>query len=99
MMRRELEIGNFLPQAYFEVVFTAIASGGQFQMRHAPQERIVRREVAQAVVEAAQDFEGALGVRVEDNAKAPRSAFAAEIVQLALRLAGQQDAGSRSGTL
>ena len=32
-------------------------------------------------------------------AKGPRSAFAAEIVQLALRLAGRQDAGSRSVTL
>ena len=31
--RRELEIRNFVPQAYFEVVATAIASGGQFQTR------------------------------------------------------------------
>ena len=69
--KRELEIRNFAPQAYFEVVATAIASGGQFQMRHAPQERIVRREVAQAVVEAARDFEGALGVRVEDKRQGP----------------------------
>ena len=69
--KRELEIRNFVPQAYFEVVATAIASGGQFQMRHAPQERIVRREVAQAVVEAARDFEGALGVRVEDKRQGP----------------------------
>ena len=69
--KRELEIRNFVPQAYFEVVATAIAAGGQFQMRHAPQERIVRREVAQAVVEAARDFEGALGVRVEDKRQGP----------------------------
>src|SRR5271166_6275740 len=40
-------------------------------MRHAPQERIVRREVAQPVVEAAQGFEGALGVRVEDKRQGP----------------------------
>ena len=71
MCKRELEIRNFVPQAYFEVVATAIAASGQFQMRHAPQERIVRREVAQAVVEAAQDFEGALGVRVEDKRQGP----------------------------
>jgi DNA topoisomerase-3 len=32
----------------FEVVAAATVAGGQFQMRHAPQERIVRREVAQA---------------------------------------------------
>ena len=40
-------------------------------MRHAPQERIVRREVAQTVVEAARDFAGALGVRVEDKRQGP----------------------------
>ncbi len=71
MCKRELEIRNFVPQAYFEVVATANVAGGQFQMRHAPQERIVRREVAQAVVEAARDFEGALGVRVEDKRQGP----------------------------
>jgi len=41
--KRELEIRNFVPQAYFEVVATATVASGQFQMRHAPQERIVRR--------------------------------------------------------
>src|SRR5271165_4658511 len=60
-----------VPQAYFEVVATANVAGGQFQMRHAPQERIVRREIAQEVVEAAQGFEGALGVRVEDKRQGP----------------------------
>jgi DNA topoisomerase-3 len=60
-----------VPQAHFEVVATATVASGQFRMRHAPQERIVRREVAQTVVEAAQDFEGALGVRVEDKRQGP----------------------------
>jgi DNA topoisomerase-3 len=48
--KRELEIRNFVPLAYFEVVATANVAGGQFPMRHAPQERIVRREIAQNVV-------------------------------------------------
>src|SRR6266852_4691326 len=69
--KRELEIRNFVPQAYFEVVATANVAGGQFQMRHAPQERIVRREIAQEVVEAAKGFEGALAVRVEDKRQGP----------------------------
>ena len=69
--KRELEIRDFVPQGYFEVVAAATVAGGQFQMRHAPQERIVRREVAQAVVEAARGFEGALGVRVEDKRQGP----------------------------
>ena len=69
--KRELEIRNFVPKAYFEVVATATVASGQFQRRHAPQERIVRREDAQAVVEAAQDFEGALGARIEDKRQGP----------------------------
>jgi DNA topoisomerase-3 len=69
--KRELEIRNFVPLAYFEVVATANVAGGQFQMRHAPQQRIVRREIAQDIVNAARDFEGALGVRVEDKRQAP----------------------------
>src|SRR3954468_6462664 len=52
--KRELEIRNFVPVAYFEVVATANVNGGQFQMRHAPQDRIVNREIAQDVVKAAE---------------------------------------------
>src|SRR5437667_6629049 len=69
--KRELEIRNFVPLAYFEVVATATVAGGQFRMRHAPQERIVRREVAQEVVKAARGFEGPLGVRVEEKRQGP----------------------------
>ena len=69
--RRELEIRNFVPLAYFEIVATAKVAGGQFQMRHAPQEQIVRREIAQDIVNAARGFEGALAVRVEDKRQGP----------------------------
>jgi DNA topoisomerase III len=69
--KRELEIRNFVPLAYFEVVATAQVSAGQFQMRHAPQDRIVRREIAEAVANAAQGFEGTLGVRIEDKRQGP----------------------------
>src|ERR1700741_1335293 len=69
--KRELEIGNFVPLAYFEIVATATVAGGQFQMRHAPQDRIVQREIAQDVVKAAEGFEGALAVRVEDKRQLP----------------------------
>jgi DNA topoisomerase-3 len=69
--KRELEIRNFVPIAYFEVVATATVAGGQFQMRHAPQDRILRREIAQEVANAARGFEGALGVRVEDKRQGP----------------------------
>ena len=69
--KRELEIRDFVPMAYFEVVATARVTGGQFQMCHAPKDRIVRREMAQEVVNAAQGFEGALGVRVKDKRQGP----------------------------
>jgi DNA topoisomerase-3 len=69
--KRELEIRSFVPLAYFEIVATANVAGGQFQMRHAPQDRIVKREIAQDVVKAAEGFEGALAVRVEDKRQLP----------------------------
>jgi len=69
--KRELEIRDFVPVTYFEIVATAKVAGGQFQMRHAPQERILRREIAENVVNAAQGFEGPLGVRVEDKRQGP----------------------------
>ena len=69
--KRELEIRNFVPVDYFEVVATANVVGGQFRMRHAPQERIVRRELAQEVVNAARGFKGPLGVRVEEKRQGP----------------------------
>ena len=69
--RRELEIRDFVPVRYFEVVADAHARSGVFRMRHAPKERIVERARAQAVVEAARDFEGPLAVRVESRRQRP----------------------------
>ena len=69
--RRELEIRDFVPVQYFEVVAGAHAGDGVFRMRHAPKERMVERERAQVVVEAARDFEGALRVRVESRRQRP----------------------------
>ena len=40
-------------------------------MRHAPKDRLVRRELAESVVNAAHDFEGPLGVRVEEKRQRP----------------------------
>src|SRR3982074_3555680 len=65
--KREFEIRNFVAQAYFEVVATAKVAGGQFQRRPPPQERIVRREIARDVVNAARGFAGPLGVRIEEK--------------------------------
>jgi DNA topoisomerase III len=71
--KRELEIRNFVPQAYFEVVATAKVEAGEFQMRHAPKEkqRILRREIAEEIVKATQGFAGPLGVSIEDKRQGP----------------------------
>ena len=69
--KRELEIRDFVAVTYFEIVATAEVRGGQFKMRHAPQERILKREAAESVVKAAQNFEGPLAVRVEDKRQSP----------------------------
>jgi len=69
--KRELEIRDFVPTSYFEIVATAAVGGGEFKMRHAPRDRILKREVAEAVVAAARDFEGPLDVRVEDKRQGP----------------------------
>ncbi|NQW12561.1 MAG: DNA topoisomerase III [Alphaproteobacteria bacterium] len=69
--KRELEIRNFVPVTYFEIVATAMVEGGEFKMRHAPQDRILKRESAEAVVSAARNFEGPLGMRVEEKRQQP----------------------------
>ncbi len=69
--RRELEIRAFVPEPYHEVVATAAVAAGQFQMRHAPKDRIGTREAAEAIAAAAEGHEGRLGVKVEDKRQAP----------------------------
>ncbi|MCW2283988.1 DNA topoisomerase IA [Rhodoblastus acidophilus] len=69
--RRELEIRNFVPVAYFEVVAKAKVPSGEFLMRHAPQERILQRAKAQEVVDSADGFAGPLAVRVEEKRQKP----------------------------
>ena len=69
--KRELEIRDFVPVTYFEIAAAAHAGSGAFRMRHAPKDRILKREDAEAVVKAARDFAGPLGVRVEDKRQRP----------------------------
>jgi DNA topoisomerase III len=69
--KRELEIRNFVPQPYFEVVATAQAEAGQLRMRHAPKERILKREDAEAIAAIAEGFTGPLAVKVEDKRQGP----------------------------
>ncbi|WP_426958973.1 type IA DNA topoisomerase [Muricoccus radiodurans] len=69
--KRENEIRDFVPQTYFEVVATADAAAGSFRMRHAPKERLLEREDAEAVAALAEGFEGPLSVKVEDKRQGP----------------------------
>src|SRR5271168_3222215 len=63
---RELEIRNFRPEDYFEVVVLAMVAAGSFSMRHAPaaNRRITDRFRAEAIARAA-GHKGQLGVSVE----------------------------------
>ncbi|PWC79846.1 DNA topoisomerase [Azospirillum sp. TSH64] len=70
---RELEIRNFKPEDYFEVVATATVAEGSFQMRHAPapKDRIKDRAAAEAIARAADTHRGPLTVTVEEKRQAP----------------------------
>ena len=69
--KRELEIRDFVPVPYYEVVAEAEVESSAFRMRHAPKAHILKREDAEAVATAARDFAGPLGVRVEDKRQRP----------------------------
>lgn len=69
--KRELEIRDFVPQAYFEVVATAEVAAGRLKMRHAPKERILKRADAEAIAAMADGFRGPLAVRVEEKRQSP----------------------------
>src|SRR4051794_37646516 len=71
--RRELEIRDFRPEDYFEVVATAAVTGGSFELRHAPPpaRRIKERARAEAIAALAEGFRGPLSVEVEARRQAP----------------------------
>jgi DNA topoisomerase-3 len=69
--QRELEIRDFVPQTYFEVMATAEAASGELRLRHAPKERILKREDAEAIAAIAEGFQGPLAVKVEDKRQGP----------------------------
>jgi DNA topoisomerase-3 len=74
---RELEIRNFRPEDYFEVVAQAQVAGGSFAMRHAPpvKQRIKDRLRAEAIARAADGNRGPLGVKVEHCRQGPPKLF------------------------
>jgi DNA topoisomerase III len=74
---RELEIRNFRPEDYFEIVATATAAVGAFSMRHAPvaKHRITDRARAESIARAATDYQGPLRVAVEHRRQGPPGLF------------------------
>lgn len=69
--QREREIVNFKPQVYWVVEAIATVASGAFVMRHAPKERMTRKDDADAVAQAAEGFAGPLEVTVEDKTQRP----------------------------
>ena len=74
---RELEIRNFRPEDYFEVVATATVATGNFQMRHAPPAKLRIKEPtrAEAIAKAAAGHNGPLGVSIEEKRQTPPRLF------------------------
>jgi DNA topoisomerase III len=74
---RELEIRNFRPEDYFEVVATATVANGSFEMRHAPaaKMRIKDRARAETIAKAATGYRGPLGVSIDEKRQAPPRLF------------------------
>jgi DNA topoisomerase-3 len=74
---RELEILNFKPEDYFEIVATATVEQGSFLMRHAPlpKDRIKDRKRAEAIAQAAEGCRGPLAVTVEEKRQGPPRLF------------------------
>ena len=103
--KRELEIRDFVPGPYFEIVAAAHARAGAFRMRHAPKERILKR--ADPGRRGGRDLRAGLRGSVgragrgqgATPAQAPRPALAAEGLQRPVRLVRFQDPGSGAGTL
>ena len=74
---RELEILNFRPEDYFEIVAMATVAAGSFSIRHAPaaKHRINDRGRAEAIAEAAADYQGQLAVSVKHKRQGPPRLF------------------------
>ena len=74
---RELEIRDFRPEDYFEIIATATVAAGGFTMRHAPPaaRRVTDRARAEAIASAAADYQGPLTVKVEHRRQAPPRLF------------------------
>ena len=74
---RELEIRDFRPEDYFEIIATATTASGSFSMRHAPvaKHRITERVRAEAIARAATEYRGPLTVAVEHRRQGPPGLF------------------------
>src|SRR5208282_1368890 len=74
---RELEIRNFRPEDYFEIVATATGAAGSFAMCHAPaaNHRITGHAHAETICRAAADYKGPLAVSVEHRRQGPPRLF------------------------
>ncbi len=74
---RELEIRDFKPEDYFEIVAQANVAGGNFAIRHAPpaKQRIKDRARAEAIARAADGHRGPLNIKVENCRQGPPKLF------------------------
>ena len=69
--KRELEIRNFVPQAYFEVIATAQVEAGQLRMRQRRRSGSSNAMTPQRSPRLPRASQGPLAVRVEDKRQGP----------------------------
>ncbi len=70
---RELEILEFTPQDYYQIVATAKTAAGDLQLRYAPKEKILYAEDAEQLRAQAEGFEGPLSaIKKTKRTKPPK---------------------------
>lgn len=73
IVKRDLEIENFKPKDYFEVLAQVQAQSGTVTMRYAPgeEQRMWKREEAEAIIAKIHNAQGPISVKTEKKRKGP----------------------------
>ncbi|WP_262299662.1 type IA DNA topoisomerase [Microvirga sesbaniae] len=72
----EKRIRDFVPQDYFKIALTVATDGGaEITLWHAPKDKILDKQVAEAIQQAAISWSGPLGVEQKDVRRVPPRLF------------------------
>lgn len=72
----EQRIGEFVPQDYFKIALTVATDGGaEITLWHAPKDKILDKQIADTIQQAAAIWSGPLGVEQKDVRRSPPRLF------------------------